>query len=86
MFILRIKRKALRTVERLDRTKKNVVKEILLLLKTDPVPAKKRDVSKLRGYDNIYRIRIGNLRIVYQVLWAERTIIVIYVGPRRKSY
>ena len=86
MFILRIKRKALRTVERLDRTKKNVVKEILLLLKTDPVPAKKRDVSKLRGYDNIYRIRIGNLRIVYQVLWAERTIIVIYVGPRGKAY
>ena len=86
MFILRIKRKALRYVERLDRTKKNVVKEILLLLKTDPVPAKKRDVSKLRGYDNIYRIRIGNLRIVYQVLWAERTIIVIYVGPRGKAY
>jgi len=49
MFILRIKRKALRTVERLDRTKKNVVKEILLLLKTDPVPAKKRDIIQIKG-------------------------------------
>jgi len=86
MFILRIRRKALRYVERLDRNKRNVVKETLLLLKTDPVPAKKRDVSKLRGFDSIYRIRIGDLRIVYQVLWSERTIVVIYVGPRGKAY
>jgi len=86
MFILRIKRKALRYVERLDLNKKNAVKETMLLLKTDPVPVKKRDVSKLRGYDSIYRIRIGDLKIVYRVLWSERTIVVIYIGPRGKAY
>ena len=47
---------------------------------------KKTDISKLRGYENIYRIRVGNLRIVYEVLWNERTILIHYIGPREKAY
>ena len=86
MFTLQIKRKALGYIEKLDRTKKNLIKETLLLLKEDPVPVRARDVSKLEGYDNVYRIRIGDLRIVYQVMWAERVIIVNYIGPRGKAY
>lgn len=86
MFDLKIRRKALRYIKRLDQNRKNVIKATLLLLKTDPVPVRKRDVSKLRGYESIYRIRIGNLRIVYQVLWSERKIIVIFIGPRGKAY
>ena len=86
MFDLRIKRKALRYIERLDEKRKKVIKETLLLLKLDPVPARKRDVSKLRGYDNIYLIRIGDFWIVYQVQWSERIIVIIYVGPRGKAY
>lgn len=86
MFDLKIRRKALRYIERLDQNRKNVIKETLLLLKTDPVPVRKRDVSKLRGYESIYRIRIGNLRIVYQVIWSERKIIVVFIGPRGKAY
>jgi len=58
----------------------------LLLLKTDPVPAIRRDVTKLKGYENIYRIRVGDLRIVYEVQWQERNIVVIFVGPRGKAY
>lgn len=37
------------------------------------------DVSKLRGYENKYRIRIGDLRLVYTVLWAERRILIHYI-------
>ena len=86
MFSLQIKRKALRYVEKLDQTRKNLIKETLLLLKEDPVPAKAFDVTKLKGYDNVYRIRIGDLGIVYQVMWIERIIVIAYIGPREKAY
>lgn len=86
MFTIQIKRKALRYIEKLERTRKNTIKETLLLLKEDPVPVRVRDVSKLEGYDNVYRIRIGDLRIVYRVMWAERVIVINHVGPRGKAY
>ena len=86
MFNLRIKRQALRSLEKLDEKRKNRVKEALLNLKGDPLPLRKLDISKLKGYENIYRIRIGALRIVYEVLWTERTIVIQYIGAREKAY
>ena len=58
----------------------------MLILKNDPIPFRKVDVCKLKSYDNTYRIRAGNLRIVYEVLWTERTIIIHYIGHREKAY
>jgi len=55
-------------------------------LKIDPIPFRKADVSKLKGYDNIYSIRVEDLRIVYEVLWADRIITVHYIGAREKAY
>jgi len=43
-------------------------------------------VSKLKGYDNAYRIRIGDLRIVYEILWGEKAVLISYVGPRGRAY
>jgi mRNA interferase RelE/StbE len=86
MFTINIKRKALRKLEKLDQKQKHRIKTTILILKNDPVPFKKTDISKLRGYENMYRIRIGNLRIVYEVLWSEKTILIHYIGPREKAY
>ena len=86
MFTIEIKRKALRKLTKLDQKRKKTVKEIASILKMEPIPFKKADVSKLKGYDNVYRIRVGNVRIVYEVLWARRTIIIHYIGPREKAY
>jgi len=33
----------------------------------------------------MYRIRMGSLRIVYQVLWDKRTIIIHHIGSRGKA-
>jgi len=86
MFSIKIKRRALRRLTKLDGKRKRKIKEIVLILKADPVPLRKADVCKLKGYDNVYRIRIGNLRMVYEVSWMERTIIIHYIGPREKAY
>ena len=86
MFNIRIKRKALKKLTRLDERRKKTTREIVSILKLDPIPFRKADVSKLKGYDNIYRIRVGDLRIVYEVLWDQRTIVIHYIGPREKAY
>ena len=86
MFELKVRRKALRYIDRLGAKRKRAIKEALSLLKSDPVPVRRIDVTKLKGYDDIYRIRIGTIRIVYQVLWSERMIIIIFVGPRGRAY
>ncbi len=86
MFTIKIKRKALRTFAKTDHKQKQKIKTVILILKNDPIPFKKADVCKLKGCDNTYRIRVGATRIVYEVLWDEKTILIHYVGQREKAY
>jgi mRNA-degrading endonuclease RelE of RelBE toxin-antitoxin system len=72
VFEIEIKRKALRFIESLDGKRKQKIGEVVVLLKDDPVPFRREDVVKLKGYDSTYRIRIGELRMVYTVSWAEK--------------
>jgi mRNA interferase RelE/StbE len=86
MFTVKIKRKALKNLAKIDQEQKRHLKETILLLKNDPLPFKKTDICKLKGYDNTYRIRIGTIRIVYDVIWKQKTILINYVGTREKAY
>ena len=87
MFNVRIKREALKRLEKASGTQKKDMENVILILKNDPIPYKKTDIVKLEGYDNRYRIRTtGNQRIVYEVLWKEKTILIHYVGARKKAY
>jgi mRNA interferase RelE/StbE len=86
MFTINIKRKVLRKLAKLDQKQKHRIQTTILILKNDPIPFKKTDICKLRGYENIYRIRVGNLRIVYEILWNQKTILIHYIGPREKAY
>lgn len=86
MFSIKIKRKALKNLTKIDSEQKRHIKEAILILKNDPIPFKKIDICKLKGYDNTYRIRIGSTRIVYDVLWKQKTILIHYIGTREKAY
>jgi mRNA interferase RelE/StbE len=86
MFTINIKRKALKKLAKLNPKQKQHIEHIILILKNDPIPYKKTDICKLQGYKNTYRIRTGNIRIVYQVQWNEKTILISYIGPREKAY
>ncbi|MDG6954866.1 MAG: type II toxin-antitoxin system RelE/ParE family toxin [Nitrososphaerota archaeon] len=63
-----------------------MVADAIPVLKEDPVPFKLLDVVKLKGFDNVYRVRLGGLRIVYAVMWSERRILIHYIGPREAAY
>ncbi len=42
--------------------------------------------TKLEGMENLYRIRSGDYRIVYQIDEARRAVVIAAVGNRRDIY
>jgi len=55
-------------------------------LKQNPAPVPEYDVRKLRGLKDVYRIRIGDVRIEYEVAWESRLINVLVVEFRSRAY
>ncbi|MFC2037128.1 type II toxin-antitoxin system RelE/ParE family toxin [Chloroflexota bacterium] len=76
-----------RQVERvLRRLPKDHLKRIdraILALAENPRPPGCR---KLRGYDSIYRIRVGDWRISYSVEDDRLIVLVIEVAPRGEAH
>ncbi|WP_342089163.1 type II toxin-antitoxin system RelE family toxin [Dyadobacter sp. OTU695] len=42
--------------------------------------------KKLKGYQDRYRIRAGNYRIIYRILDAELAIDIVQTGNRKEVY
>ena len=85
-FEVLIKRSALKVVMGLDKEYRERILEAVYMLKREPIPARRYDVKKLRGYKDTYRIRVGRLRIVYEIKWLEKKILIHFVGWRGQAY
>ena len=55
----------------------------ITLLASEPRPTK---VKKLKGFENEYRIRVGDYRVRYEINDKELTIIILSCQHRRESY
>ena len=55
-------------------------------LKQNPAPVPEYDVRKLHGLKDVYRIRIGDIRIEYEVAWESRLISILVVESRSRAY
>ena len=86
VFGVKVKRRAFKALERLSRDYRLRVLEALDELSTNPIPFKRYDLKKLKGYKDTFRIRIGDIRIIYTIDWDSKNIIVHYIGPREHAY
>ena len=43
-------------------------------------------IKKLKGADDLYRIRLGNYRVVYEIRKTILLIVVIKIGHRKEVY
>lgn len=59
------------------------IQERIKSLRLDPQP---QGSQKLAGFDTVYRVRVGEYRIVYKVEDARLVILVIRVGHRKDVY
>jgi len=48
--------------------------------------ARPRAARKLQGYDDVYRIRVGQYRVVYEVYDDRVVVIVLKIGHRKDIY
>ena len=80
MFSIVLKRRAKKIIDRLPRNEKvRIVSAIEKLPEGD-------DIKQLQGYDRIYRLRVGDYRILYTVNHAELIVIIIDAGSRGDIY
>jgi len=86
LYTLKVKRSALKALTELPKGTKRQVEETLDILKEKPIPARTNDVIKLKGVKDSFRIRIGDIRMVYTIEWSSKTITIQYIGPRGDAY
>lgn len=82
-YAISVLRPAARALTRLPADVRTRIRRAIRTLSTDPGPVGWR---KLAGSHELYRIRVGDYRIIYEVRDGELVIIVVTVGHRRDVY
>ncbi len=78
-----IERNAEKDFRKIPKTIQKKVISAIIKLKTNPKP---RNVKKISGSENYYRIRVGDYRIVYEIDDEEKKVNVFRVRHRREAY
>lgn len=80
IFLARSARKELEALS--DETTARVLR-VLASLARDPRPARAR---KLRGAEDLRRVRVGDYRIIYALKDSQREVHVLVIRHRRDAY
>ena len=78
-----VARRAIRSIARLPRKDQQRVRGAIDLLAGEPRPS---NCVALAGEESVYRVRVGDYRILYEVIDARLVIHVIRIGHRRDVY
>jgi mRNA interferase RelE/StbE len=70
----------------LDRLLRNVRRRIEDALDALGRNPRMHGYIRLKGYDDLYRIRVGDWRIIYAIEDAQLVVLVIEIGPRGGIY
>jgi mRNA interferase RelE/StbE len=83
MYKVKIEDKAVKFLQTLDtRIQKQIINKLKVLAQ-NPRPA---SCTPIKGFKNLYRIRSGDYRIVYQIRDKELLVLVIRIGHRKNIY
>ena len=82
-YEIQIEKEPRKYIERLPRNLARRVAAAIDGLATNPYPA---NSIKLAGYDYVYRLRIGDLRILYTIYEQRLLIVVVEIKPRGDAY
>ena len=83
MYKVRLKKPVEKYLYKLSGKMYLAVRSKIEELKTNPVPG---DAIPLKGYTQTYRIRLGSLRIIYEIYKGELLILIFDIGPRGQVY
>jgi len=86
LFQVIISSTARKSVKKLPEHYKRRIIELLLIFRENPVPAEHYDIKKLKGYTDTYRARIGDVRVIYEILWNLKRVHVLLIERRERAY
>ncbi len=72
--------KAVNSLQKLDKLIRGEIKKKLKELEKQPNSGK-----RLR-YSNFWGLRVGDFRVIYEIDRAEKRVIVLFIGHRKKVY
>lgn len=82
-YQVELSRAAAKAIRSLDRKMRLRIASRMRALAENPRP---RDVKKLQGADDVYRVREGDYCIVYEIMDRRLLIHVLRIGHRREIY
>ncbi|MCK5058086.1 MAG: type II toxin-antitoxin system RelE/ParE family toxin [Candidatus Aminicenantes bacterium] len=88
-WTIRINKSAKKYLEKIDSRKKN---NFLVYIKELKNWVENReqavlDIKALKGqWEGRFRLRIGNIRVIFRIVPVERQIKILYIGPRGDAY
>ena len=78
-----IHRKAEKILKRLNGDVLERIRRTIRGLASEPRPV---GVKKMTGYDNLYRVRVGDWRIIYTIEEARLIVLVLEISTRGSAY
>ena len=82
-YSVEIARRAVKAIAQLQRRDQQRIRAAIDLLADEPRPA---NCVALAGEESVYRVRVGDYRILYEVVDDRLVIYVVRVGHRRDVY
>ena len=82
-YSVELTRTAEKQLRRIAKRDRNRLVEAIHGLADRPRP---HGVRRLQGYDDVYRIRVRQYRVVYEILEDRVMVIVLKVGHRKDIY
>ncbi len=79
-----ISKKALKELQNVPVSERGLIKDRISKLAFFPLA--RLDVQKLRGYDAIYRLRVGDYRVIFEYDKENRVVRILKVGKRENVY
>ncbi len=82
-FRVKIKESALKALKKIDKTARARIWTAISELAENPRPP---GCVKMAGTDDLWRIRVGGWRVVFQIRNEGMVVFIIRVGHRREIY
>lgn len=75
-----------RVLKELSRLPATAVRQILTKINSLSADPYQNGIKKLKGFENVFRARVGNYRILYEVNAGKLLIMIVAVGDRKDVY
>ncbi len=82
-YIVELKPSAFRSLAKLPKEDQRIIRSRIDALASNPFPP---NVKKLERIENLYRLRVGDYRVIYQVQKKILLILVVAIGHRKEIY